>query len=336
MSAEPILAIGDLAVEFPLLSGTVEAVRGCSLSIGKGEVMALVGESGCGKSMLALACLGLVPKPGIVRGSVQVAGREVVGRTDRELADLRGGRAAMIFQNPASALNPFFTVGTQLGEVVARHRGLSRAAARQAVIAALEDVRLPDPEIALGKYPHQMSGGQLQRVMIAMAVACRPVLLIADEPTTALDVTIQAQIIVLLRDLVERTDLSVLFITHDLGVVAEFCDRVAVMYAGAIVERGPVVDFLEEPLHPYARMLLAAVPRLGAGRARLEAISGQVPNLAHLPQGCPFHPRCAKTSDVCRRDDPVMRRAARGRHVACHHALGAIDGGVTGDSEDAA
>jgi peptide/nickel transport system ATP-binding protein len=158
--------------------------------------MALVGESGCGKSMLALACLGLVPKPGIVRGSVKVAGREVVGRTDRELADLRGGRAAMIFQNPASALNPFFTVGAQLGEVVARHRGLSRAAARQAVIAAFEDVRLPDPEIALGKYPHQMSGGQLQRVMIAMAVACRPVLLIADEPTTALDVTIQAQIIV--------------------------------------------------------------------------------------------------------------------------------------------
>jgi peptide/nickel transport system ATP-binding protein len=208
MSAEPILAIGDLAVEFPLLSGTVEAVRGCSLSIGKGEVMALVGESGCGKSMLALACLGLVPKPGTVRGSVKVAGREVVGRTDRELADLRGGRAAMIFQNPASALNPFFTVGTQLEEVVARHRGLSRSAARQAVIAAFEDVRLPDPEIALGKYPHQMSGGQLQRVMIAMAVACRPVLLIADEPTTALDVTIQAQIIVLLRDLVERTDLS--------------------------------------------------------------------------------------------------------------------------------
>ncbi len=336
MNAEPVLAIRDLAVEFPLLSGSVRAVRGCSLSVGEGEVVALVGESGCGKSMLALACLGLVPAPGIVRGSVRLAGREVVGRTDRELAALRGGGAAMIFQNPAAALNPFFTVGAQLEEVVARHRGLSRREAREAVVAAFEDVRLPDPKLALGQYPHQMSGGQLQRVMIAMAVACRPVLLIADEPTTALDVTIQAQIVVLLRDLVDRTGLSVLFITHDLGVVAALCDRVAVMYAGAIVERAPVDGFFDAPLHPYARMLLATVPRMGAGSAKLEAIAGQVPNLADLPPGCPFHPRCAEASDVCRRDDPLIRRAARGHRVACHHALGAVEGGADGSSEDAA
>jgi peptide/nickel transport system ATP-binding protein len=304
----------------------VHAVRGASLNIERGDVVGLVGESGSGKSVTAMACLGLVPGSARVTGSVKVAGREVIGRTERELRGLRGGVAAMVFQNPATAMNPFFTIGQQLEHVIRCHTADTRSQARRTAIEALESVRLPDPDLALGKYPHQISGGQLQRVMIAMAIACKPRLLIADEPTTALDVTIQAQIILLLRDLVREHDLSVLFITHDLGVVASLCDHVAVMYAGSIVEEADVSQLFAASAHPYTRRLLETVPELGAGKAELEAIPGQVPNLAALPPGCPFHPRCPDATRICsEQPPPAYRRIGNNRGVACHHARGGLE-----------
>jgi len=322
--SEVVLEIRDLSVDFPGLGETVRAVRDCSLSVRKGEIMGLVGESGSGKSVTAMACLGLVPPPGMVRGSVEVAGRQVVGRAHGELVDLRGGIAAMIFQNPGSALNPYFTIGRQITDAIVCHRDLTPRAARVAVIETLRLVHLPDPEIAIDKYPHQLSGGQLQRAMIAMAMACEPELLIADEPTTALDVTIQAQIIVLLRDLAQETGLTILFITHDLGVVASLCDRVAVMYAGTIVETGPLPELFDAPAHPYTERLMHTVPRMGGGKAELAYIKGQVPNMAHLPKGCAFHTRCAYATEVCREQPPAARVLGDSRLAACHHALGAL------------
>jgi peptide/nickel transport system ATP-binding protein len=322
--SRPALIIRGLRVRFPALGYAIQAVRGCDLALGEGELLGLVGESGCGKSVTALACLGLVPPPGEVTGSIEVHGREVVGRTDAELADVRGGVVAMIFQNPSTALNPFFTVGRQLADAVARHRHLDRRAAHAAAVEALDAVKLPDPVLQLEKYPHQMSGGQLQRVMIAMAIACRPRVLIADEPTTALDVTVQAQIIVLLRDLARTRGLSVLFITHDLGVVAALCDRVAVMYAGLVVEEAPVHSLYAAPAHPYTLKLLETVPRLGREDTELEAIRGQVPNLASPPPGCAFHPRCDRATEVCALQVPGVRMLGAHHLAACHHAPGQL------------
>jgi len=308
-----------------MLVGSVKAVRDCSMVIGPGEIVGLVGESGSGKSVTASACLGLVPESGRVSGSIEILGREVVGRSDAELTDMRGAKAAMIFQNPGTALNPFFTVGRQLIDIVRRQRKLDSRSARDAALLALKDVRIPDPHTALDRYPHQMSGGQLQRVMIALALACEPALLIADEPTTALDVTVQAQIIVLLRELAREKNLAVLFITHDLGVIASLSDRVAVMYAGTIVESANVTDLFDAPAHPYTCRLLQTIPRLGSGDTRLDAISGQVPDLSRLPPGCPFAPRCEQSTDICRSQEPATRRLGEGRDVACHHANGAAD-----------
>jgi oligopeptide/dipeptide ABC transporter ATP-binding protein len=319
---ETILNIEGLKIEFPGLVRTVQAVRGVDLTLNRGDLVGLVGESGSGKSMTASACLGLVPPPGVVSGSVRVSGREVVGRSERELARLRGGEAAMIFQNPMKALNPFFTVGRQITDAIRCHRPLTRADAQRAAIEGLRSVHLPDPAFAMDKYPHQMSGGQIQRVMIAMALACEPKLLIADEPTTALDVTIQAQILALLRELADERGLTILFITHDLGVVAALCDRVSVMYAGRIVETADVEALYADPLHPYTQKLLETVPRLGESRDVLPAIAGQVPDMANPPTGCAFHPRCESASDICRRQDPETRAPREGTTVACHHALG--------------
>jgi len=321
--SEAILKIRNLTVDFPGLGETVHAVRDCSFSVRKGEILGLVGESGSGKSVTAMACLGLVPPPGEMRGSVEIAGRQVVGRTHGELMDLRGGTAAMIFQNPGSALSPFFTVGRQIVDVIVSHQDFARRSARDLAIETLRLVHLPDPELAVDKYPHQLSGGQRQRAMIAMAMACEPDLLIADEPTTALDVTIQAQIIVLLRELAQETGLSILFITHDLGVVASLCDRVAVMYAGTIVETGPLPELFDAPAHPYTERLMHTVPRLGSGKTELAYIKGQVPNMAHLPVGCAFHARYAHASEVCRQRSPAARPLGGARIVACHHTLGA-------------
>ncbi len=318
--SEKVLEIQGLSVSFPGLIRTVQAVRGVDLVVPKGQLLGLVGESGCGKSITAMACLGLVPSPGHVTGSVRIGGYEVVGRSEADLAKVRGAGAAMIFQNPLKALNPFFTVGRQMADAVARHRRLNRKRSRRILAESLRSVGLPDPEFALDKYPHQLSGGQIQRVMIALALACEPKLLIADEPTTALDVTVQAQIIRLLRELAEVQGLTILFITHDLGVVASLCDRVAVMYAGEIVEAGPVETVFRAPGHPYTEKLMATVPVLGRGKAALQFIPGQVPDLTMLPAGCAFHERCEKATELCRKATPVFRPLGPSHQVACHFA----------------
>ena len=325
-----LLEIGDLRVEFPGLERTVKAVRGCTLSVAKGEVMGLVGESGSGKSMTALACLGLVPPPGRVTGSIRLDGQEIVGAPAADIERLRGGVAAMIFQNPGKALNPFFTIGRQLSDAIGRARVLDRAAASRSAVESLAEVRIADPELAMHKYPHQVSGGQLQRVMIAMALSCKPKLVIADEPTTALDVTIQAQVIVLLRELAREHGLTVLFITHDLGVVGGLCDRLAVMYAGRVVETGPVEALFASPAHPYTASLLRAVPMLGRGRTTLLQIPGTVPNMAAPPPGCAFHPRCAAADARCAGEMPELQAADGGRAAACHHPLRAQAGAGEG------
>jgi peptide/nickel transport system ATP-binding protein len=318
-----VLQVTNLRVEFPGLLRTVKAVRGINLDVASGTVMGLVGESGSGKSMTAMAALGLIPEPGVVSGSVKVDGFEVVGKSDRDLAQLRGGEAAMIFQNPMKALNPFFTVGEQMTDAIRCHLPLDKKAAIQAVTEALESVYLPDPAFTLDKYPHQMSGGQIQRVMIAMALACQPKVLIADEPTTALDVTVQAQIIALLRELAATQDRTILFITHDLGVVASLCDQVAVMYAGEIVETGSVVDVFANPKHPYTQKLMNTVPRLGAGEQNLNFIPGQVPDMGFPPKGCAFHPRCDKADPQCQQTAPDYVEFGNDHKAACLRLEGA-------------
>ena len=323
--SEEVLAVRDLRIEFPELFRTVKAVRGADLSVRRGEIMGLVGESGCGKSMTAMACLGLVPPPGRVSGYISVDGFDVVGRPDRELLPVRGGLAAMIFQNPGKALNPFFSIGRQLTDVIRLHHRRGGQESRELALEALRSVHLPDPEIALRRYPHQLSGGQLQRAMIAMALACEPKVLIADEPTAALDVTIQAQVIVLLRELADARGLTILFITHDLGVVGSLCDRVSVMYAGRVVEVGSVRDVFESPAHPYTQKLLATVPKLGDGHSELAFIPGQVPDMAFPPSGCAFHPRCERASPVCARSDPGNQDLTGSHRVACHHARGSAE-----------
>jgi oligopeptide/dipeptide ABC transporter ATP-binding protein len=317
----PLLQIRGLTVEFPGLERTVKAVRGVDLTVERGEVMGLVGESGSGKSMTALACLGLVPPPGRVSGSIRLAGDEIVDAPEAENERRRGRKAAMIFQNPGKALNPFFTIGRQLVDAIANVRRIDRAEAERAALDALNAVRIADPTMALQKYPHQVSGGQLQRAMIAMALACEPELLIADEPTTALDVTIQAQVIVLLRDLARERGLTVLFITHDLGVVGSLCDRLAVMYAGRLVEQGPTDALFGSPSHPYTANLLRAVPMLGRGRVALTQIPGTVPNMSNPPPGCAFHPRCPSATGVCSEVMPAAVSGSNGRSVACHHPI---------------
>lgn len=318
--SDAILEIRGLTVEFPGLVRRANVLRGIDMSMSAGDVLGLVGESGCGKSMMALACLGMVPPPGRVGGSVSIDGREVVGRSDGELYELRGGKAAMIFQNPMRSLNPFFTIGRQMIDIIRRHRSVGEADARKITTQHLTSVHLTDVDLALGKYPHQLSGGQIQRIMIALALACRPKLLIADEPTTALDVTVQAQIVSLLHELARNEGLTVLFITHDLGVVSLLCSRVAVMYSGHIVEIGSVEDVVDKPRHPYTMKLLNTVPAVGQGRRELDSIPGQVPDPAFLPAGCAFHDRCEFATEICSQTVPKMRSVAGCHAVACHHA----------------
>lgn len=314
----PVLEILGLEVTFNGLARSRKVLRGIDVRIDAGDILGLVGESGCGKSMTALACLGMVPLPGVVTGSISVDGYDVVGRSNAELRELRGGRAAMIFQNPMRSLNPYFTVGQQMTEIIKLHRSCGEADALAAAMQELRSVQMPDPEIALGKYPHQLSGGQIQRVMIALALACRPKLLIADEPTTALDVTVQAQIVSLLRELADETGLTVLFITHDLGVVSLLCDRVAVMYAGQIVETGSVEEVIDSPRHPYTAHLMKTVPTVGGGKQELDSIPGQVPNPALVPSGCAFHDRCEFAVRKCSVSVPRTEVVAGNHEVACH------------------
>jgi oligopeptide/dipeptide ABC transporter ATP-binding protein len=317
-----VLEVRGLRTEFATDDGSFPAVDGVSFSVEAGKTLAIVGESGCGKSVTALSIMGLVPHPPgrVTGGSIRFEGRELVGAPTRELLDLRGNGMAMIFQEPMTSLNPAFTIGDQIVEGLQRHRKLSRADAEARALQVLRQVRIPAPEQRFHDYPHKLSGGMRQRAMIAMALACEPRLLIADEPTTALDVTIQAQILELVRTLREETGTAVILITHDLGVVAEVADEVAVMYSGRIVERASVRQIFDEPQHPYTVGLLGSIPRLDVERVRLASIEGQVPNPLRRPAGCNFADRCPFAVARCRAEEPPLVEVAGAHLSACWRA----------------
>ena len=319
---DDLLQIAGLRVAFDTASGPVAPVDGVDLNVPRGRTLGIVGESGCGKSMLSLAIMGLVPKPGrIAQGSVRLDGRELTALPPAAMRKVRGGDVAMIFQDPMTSLNPVHAVGQQIIEALRVHdRTGSGKAMRAAAIEALRRVRIPSPERRLDEYPHQLSGGMRQRVMIAMALACKPRLLIADEPTTALDVTVQAQILDLLRNLQAETGMSLILITHDLGVVAEMADDVAVMYAGRVVERASAASLFADPQHPYTIGLLGSIPRLEEDYDRLLSIDGAVPPPFAMPDGCRFNPRCPFGVAACRAEDPPMRPMAAGHDAACWRA----------------
>ena len=316
-----LLELRRLAVSFATDDGTVRAVDGIDLSLERGRTLGLVGESGCGKSVTSLAVMGLLPAENSkVEGEVRFEGRDLLGLGAREIRDLRGARLAMIFQEPMTSLNPSYTIGDQIMEAIQRHQGLSAAAARARAIDMLRLVRIPSPEKRVDDYPHKLSGGMRQRAMIAMALACGPQLLIADEPTTALDVTIQAQILDLLRGLRRETGTAIILITHDLGVVAEMADDVAVMYAGQIVERAPVASLFARPEHPYTVGLLGSIPRLDEKRERLPSIEGRVPDMTRPPAGCRFAARCPFVEPACRATMPALVEVAPGHLSRCRRA----------------
>ena len=319
-TAGHLLEVRDLVVAFRTAARTVRAVNGVSFHVDRGETLAILGESGSGKSVTFEAILGILESPPgfVTGGSAWYRGRDLLALPAPERRALCGRRLGMIFQDPLSALNPVFTVGWQLGEMFRVHQGLSRRAARERTVALLERVGIPGARERVDDYPHQFSGGMRQRVVIAMALAVDPDLVIADEPTTALDVTVEAQILKLLRDLQESQGIGLILITHSMGVVAEVADRVVVMYAGRVVERGSVRDIFREPAHPYTRGLLASIPRTGA--RRLVPIGGQPPDLARIPSGCAFHPRCAIARERCRVEAPPLQSFADGRRAsACHY-----------------
>jgi peptide/nickel transport system ATP-binding protein len=317
---EALLVCRDHSVVFPTPRGRFTAVENIGFSIDRGEVVGIVGESGCGKSLTALSLLGLVPEPGFTAGGeIRFEGRAMERLSDRQLRDIRGNRISMIFQEPMTSLNPTQRIGRQIMEPMRLHQGLDRTAAHERAVAALKSVGIPAPRRRMDEYPHQLSGGMRQRVMIAMAIGCSPALLVADEPTTALDVTIQAQILDLLRKLVAEREMAVLFITHDLGVVAEICHRVLVMYAGRIIESAPVVDLFESPLHPYTRGLMASIPRIDERVETLYNIPGVVPGISEFADvGCRFAPRCDRCMAVCGEITPRLMPHHPRHAVACH------------------
>ena len=323
-----VLEIDGLQTHFFTAIGTVRAVDGVSYSLKPGETLGVVGESGCGKSVSALSVLRLVANPPgrIVGGAIRFQGRNLLELSEPEMERVRGNEISMIFQEPMTSLNPLYTVGGQIAEAVALHQGLSRREAWDRAVEMLRRVYIPEPEKRAHAYPHQLSGGMRQRVMIAMALSCNPKVLIADEPTTALDVTIQAQILDLMRELQETTGTAIVLITHDMGVVAENADRVVVMYAGRKVEEAPAAVLFDSPGHPYTAGLLGSIPHLdsvanGTGRrARLNEIKGMVPSLFNLPQGCSFAPRCSKATDQCREAPPPLEEHRPGHFIACWNA----------------
>ena len=327
-SPPPALSVRDLVVTFPRDGGTVEAVSGVSFDVPRGQTLGIVGESGCGKSLTSLALLRLVPPPGVMTASrIALAGRELTGLPEREMRALRGAKIAMVFQEPMTSLNPVYTAGQQIAEAIRLHEPVSRRDARTRAVELLRRVGIPSPELRIDAYPHQLSGGMRQRVMIAMALACGPDVLVADEPTTALDVTIQAQILDLLRRLQGELGMSVVLVTHDLGVVAEMAQQVVVMYAGRVVESGPVREVFDAPLHPYTRGLLGSVPPIGRPRggprerpARLPTIEGIVPSLGSLPSGCAFRDRCAFAEPRCASEAPLAVELRAGHASRCHLA----------------
>jgi len=321
-----LLSVENISTHFFMEEGVAKAVQGVSFSIKKGKTFALVGESGCGKSVTALSIMRLVPAPPgkVVEGGIVFEGRNLLALSEREMRRVRGNKIAMIFQEPMTSLNPVYTVGNQIAEAIKLHQKKSSSQAWADAIEMLGKVGIPDPAQRVREYPHQMSGGMRQRVMIAMAVSCEPELLIADEPTTALDVTIQAQILDLLDELQKQNGMSILLITHDLSVVAERADDVAVMYASQIVEVAGSRSLFARPFHPYTQGLLQALPRLGLSAKRLRTISGTVPEPLHFPSGCKFHPRCSvgRGDTRCQTVEPKLRQVQKGRHVACWYAPG--------------
>jgi oligopeptide/dipeptide ABC transporter ATP-binding protein len=327
-SAQPLLDIEDLQTHFFTAAGIVRAVDGVSYTVRAGETLGVVGESGCGKSVTALSILRLVANPPgrIVGGAIRFAGVNLLELSEGEMEDIRGNAISMIFQEPMTSLNPLMTIGRQISEAVALHQRVPHREAMNRAIEALRRVHIPEPERRVHAYPHQLSGGMRQRAMIAMALSCNPKLLIADEPTTALDVTIQAQILDLMRELQETSGTAIILITHDMGVVAENADRVVVMYAGRKVEEASADDLFDCPGHPYTRGLLGSLPNLekaahaDIGRARLNEIKGMVPSLARLPQGCSFAPRCGLATEQCHAEFPLLEQHRPNHWVACWHA----------------
>jgi peptide/nickel transport system ATP-binding protein len=324
---QPLLEVRELKTWFFTRDGIVRAVDGVSFHVMPRETLAIVGESGCGKSVTALSLLRLVPSPPgrIVSGAIRFDGRDLLRLSDAAMREVRGNEISMIFQEPMTSLNPVLSIGRQIGETLTLHQGLERRAALRKAVEMLRLVHIPEPERRIAQYPHQLSGGMRQRVMIAMALACNPKLLIADEPTTALDVTIQAQILDLMRELKQKIDAAIVLITHDLGVVAEMAQRVVVMYAGRKAEEAPVRELFRRPLHPYTKGLLASVPRLGASLAparlpRLAEIAGTVPSLREAIPGCPFAARCSFATEICRREMPAFEEKDAGHFAACFHS----------------
>ncbi|ATZ60912.2 MAG: ABC transporter ATP-binding protein [Methanosarcinales archaeon Met12] len=315
---EPLLSIHDLGAHFFTEDGVVRAVDGVSLTIGRRETVGLVGESGCGKSVTALSIMRLIPNPGrIVDGEILFENENLLEKSEDEMRKIRGNKISMIFQEPMSSLNPVLTVGEQIAEAIRLHQGLSSSNAKRKAVEMMKLVGIPSPSTRVNEYPHQLSGGMRQRVMIAMALSCNPSLLIADEPTTALDVTIQAQILELMKNLIKDFGSSLLLITHDFGVIAEVCDKVAVMYAGSIVECAHTKALFKNPKHPYARGLLDLIPRIDVGAEQFEIIDGTVPNLANPPTGCKFHPRCPHVREICSKQKPQLVEVESEHFVSC-------------------
>ncbi|MFI6511751.1 ABC transporter ATP-binding protein [Streptosporangium sp. NPDC050855] len=327
-AGEPLLVVDDLHVEFVTRQGVLRAVNGVSYSLSPGETLAVLGESGSGKSVTAQAIMGLLDMPParIPRGEVRFRGTDLLTLSEEARSQIRGRRIAMIFQDALSALNPVFTVGAQIGEMFRVHRGMSRRDAHKKAIELMDRVRIPAAAQRVDDYPHQFSGGMRQRIMIAMSIALDPEVLIADEPTTALDVTVQAQIMELLAELRRESDMGLILITHDLGVVADVADRIAVMYAGRIVEHAPVHDIYRAPAHPYAKGLLDSIPRVDQKGQELYAIKGMPPNLLDMPSGCSFHPRCPYRQDDCVTDPPPLYEIDPARSSACHYWREVLDG----------
>jgi peptide/nickel transport system ATP-binding protein len=316
-TAAPLVTLRELSVRFVSRDATMHAVNGVDLDLAAGEVLCILGESGSGKSVTLRALMRLLPRTARVTGRIEVAGRDVQAMSERQLQDLRGGDVAMIFQEPMTALDPVFTIGQQIAETVARHEGATRTAGMARALELLELVQIPSAKRRLAAYPHELSGGLRQRAMIAVALACRPKLLLADEPTTALDATVQIQVLLLLRKLQEQLGMGVIFVTHDLGVAGEIADRVAVMYAGRVVEEGPVGAMLRGPLHPYPRGLLGATVHSGMRGQRLTTIPGAPPSLETLPAACSFAPRCAEAEPACLAGVPAPRSPVPGRSARC-------------------
>jgi oligopeptide/dipeptide ABC transporter ATP-binding protein len=318
-----LLEVRDLKTHFKTEEGIVPSVNGVTFSLSKGETLAIVGESGCGKSVTSLSIMGLVSSPGeIVGGEIWLEERNILTMSGKELRKMRGNEISMIFQEPMTSLNPVFTVGNQIAEVICLHQGLDKKRAREKSVKMLELVGIPHPQKVVNNFPHQLSGGMRQRVMIAMALSCNPKLLIADEPTTALDVTIQAQILELIAKLSKDLDTGVILITHDLAVVAEMADRVVVMYTGEIVEEASVFELFANPKHPYTIGLLGSLPKINEQLEELDSIPGTVPNPLHIPSGCAFHPRCPLADETCISSKPGLEQKGSKHWVRCFHARG--------------